>query len=295
MTKIISSTEITAKNTCDKLHDYMYNQNLEPAQYSLEIRRGYTGHKVLQAYYECLRDNWNHEAAVNYASDTLGDIIRESDPEDTEHTQMLADLSRLLIKYFDYYRGDTKKYKILAVEKVFTTPISGETGFGMILDLLVERITGEFRGYVDIIDHKFTNNFKTNDDLRLDGQQPRYDITLRANGYPIKDCIFNQIRFRKIKDPTPDQLFRRSSLLSTSKAVQNIWNETRDTADKIHGEASGSYKKRTGRTLSYSACHRCFFRELCFAELAGQDTTAMRKIEFKQRQRPLQSWVLSNV
>lgn len=291
MTMIVSNTEITSKNTCHKQHDYMYNQELEPTQYSIAVRRGVAGHAVFETYYLSRQNNMSHRAAVDDAMDTLYSIIGSSDPDDIEHTQMLAHLSWLMLKYFDYYSDDT--FKVLAVENVFAAPIANDVNFGMYLDVLIERTTGEYRGSIDLLDHKFVNNFKTPQDLKLDAQQPKYIKVTRLNDINVRQAIFNQIRYRKMKDPSPTDLFRRSPLLSTKQAIETVWQEAGDTAVDLYLEKIND-DFNTRRTLSYSACKYCFFKDLCMAELAGEDTTIMRNTQFQKRKRPLKDWMLSN-
>jgi hypothetical protein len=292
MAIIISNTEITAKNTCDALHGYMYLQGLEPIKYSLSIRRGIAGHAILADYYKCRKDNWNHAAAVDYSTNTFYEIVKNSDPDDTDHTVMLGQLAKLLKRYFRRYENDT--YKILAVEELMTAPmVEGQIVFGLYLDVLAEITTGEFRGYVDIIDHKFVNNFKTPDELRLDPQQPKYKKTADLNGLPIRNAIFNQIRYRQMKDPSDDDLFRRSPLLSSKIAVDTVWKEATETAEDIKYENTRD-RYNTRRRQSYGNCKYCFFKDLCMAELAGQDTTIMRTAQYQKRNRPLKDWMLSN-
>lgn len=290
---IVSNTEITAKNTCDHQHGYMYIDELEPRVYSLHIRRGVAGHAVLESYYKCRKVNWNHAASVDYAMDTLREIIKNSDPDDFEHTKMLAQLSTLMNKYFEYYSND--QFKILAVEEVFTAPmVMGSIEFGMYLDVLVEHTSGGFRGSVDLLDHKFVNNFKTPDELRLDAQQPKYIKVTRLNGVQVRQAIFNQIRYRSMKDPKPEDLFRRSPLMSTRQAIDTVWEEATETAVDIYNEHIRPTEAITRRRQSYTACKYCSFKDLCMAELAGEDTTIMRQMGFQKRSRPLKDWMLSN-
>lgn len=292
MTMIISNTEITAKNTCDRLHGYMYLEELEPAEYSLHIRRGVVGHAILQAYYTARMEGSSHLYAIDVAMDTLYDIIQKSDPDDFEHTKMISHLSKLLIKYFQRYEHDT--YKILAVETMLTAPmIDEEIIFGLYADVLAEHTTGEFRGYVDIIDHKFVNNFKSPTELRTDAQQPKYKKTADLNGMPIRNAIFNQIRYRSMKDPSNDDLFRRSPLMLSKTGVDTVWQEAVETATDISQEKiTGVHNTR--RRQTHGNCKYCFFVDLCMAELAGEDTTIMRQTQFQKRKRPLKDWMLSN-
>lgn len=289
---IVSNTQITAKNTCDRQHGYMYDEELEPVNYPLHIKRGIAGHKVLETYYRARQQGLDHNSAVQEAMATLIGIIGQADPEDTENALMLGHLSWLLIEYFKFYENDP--FKVLAVETTYSAELNGDLQFGIILDCVLEMTTGAFRGYVNIVDHKFVNNFLTPDDLRLNAQQPKYTKVARLNDLPIKDAIFNQIRYRKMKSPSPTDLFRRSPLLSNEVAIDTVWKEARETAVEIYEQNMGIASINHRRRQSYSSCKYCFFKDLCMAELNGQDTTIMRKAQYQKRSRPLKDWMLNN-
>jgi hypothetical protein len=291
---IVSNTGITAKNTCDAQHGYMYTEELEPIIYPLHIRRGIAGHKVLETYYLARQQGLDHASAVQEAMATLIGIIGQADPEDIDEQHMLGHLSWLLIEYFKFYEDD--KFKVISVETAYSAPFNGiyQISFGMILDVVVEMTTGAFRGYYNIMDHKFVNNFLSPDDLRLNAQQPKYHKVAQLNGMPVKDAIFNQIRYRKMKYPSGTDLFRRSPLLSNSTAIGTVWKEAQQTAVDIYEEETGGRLPNRRRRQSYSNCKYCFFKDLCMAELNGQDTTVMRKAQYQKRSRPLKDWMLSN-
>ena len=295
---IVSNTGITAKNTCDAQHGYMYAEELEPIVYPLHIRRGIAGHKVLETYYLARQQGLNHTSAVQEAMTTLIGIIGQADPEDIDEQHMLGHLSWLLIEYFKFYEDD--QFKVISVETAYSAKFDPPgtwrhpIDFGMILDVVLEMTTGAFRGYCNIVDHKFVNNFLSPDDLRLNTQQPKYHKVAQLNGMPIKDAIFNQIRYRKMKSPSGTDLFRRSPLLSNDTAINTVWEEARQTAVDIYEEDTGVKLANRRRRQSYSACKYCFFKDLCMAELNGQDTTIMRKAQYQKRSRPLKDWMLSN-
>lgn len=285
---VISNTEITSYNTCTRQHYYMYNHGIEPRMYPLHIRRGEVGHAILEKYYTLRMQNFTHYEAVHEANKILLGYLGTAEPDDYQYVEMLADLSKLMAAYFDHYSLDT--FKVLAVEEVIVAPMTSKIHFGLILDLMIEIITGPYRGDVEIWDHKFVNNFKSDDDLKLNGQQPKYIKTAQLNGIPIKRAVFNQIRYRKMKDPKATDLFRRSPLISTQQAIETVWEEATDTAVEIYNNS-----RTLKRTLSYSACKNCFFKDICMAELAGEPVETMRKTNYKPRSRPLKDWMLSNV
>jgi len=292
---IISNTEITSKNTCDKQHDYMYNQEIEPRKYPLHIQRGTIGHEVLAQYYSYLKDNLNHTAARDFAQDHFVLLVTQSDPNDTERTIMLGELWTTLMQYFDFYQDDSTKYKILDVEQLITAEIGPDITFGLYADVIVEHLTGQYRGSVDIWDHKFVTNFKSPEDLRLDAQQPKYIKAAQLSGLPVRAVEFNQIRHRKMKNPSPSDLFRRAPLLSSKTMIENIWKEAGETATDIYlDKIADTQFLSTRRTLSYSACKFCFFKDLCMAELGEEPTEIMRQVQYQKRKRPLKDWMLTN-
>jgi hypothetical protein len=265
----------------------MYDLEIEPRQYPIHIRRGQVGHAMLEEYYTALMNGLSWLSAVANAKNVFLKYLSAVAVDDHEYIQMLVDLKNLMMTYFEYYKSD--RFRILAVEKTYMAPMYDDIYFGLILDLLIEKTTGSHRGEIEIWDHKFVNNFKSDDDLRLDGQQPKYIMTAQLNGLPVKRAIFNQIRYRKMKDPKPEDLFRRSPLISTQEAINTVWSEATDAAIEINDD-----KAPIRRTLSYSACKFCFFKRVCMAELAGEPVDTMLKTEYKKRHSPLKDWMLTN-
>ncbi len=288
MPTVISNTEITSYNTCTQQHHYMYDRQLEPRSYSVPIQKGNIGHTVLETYYQARRNGYSHEPAVAEANLKLVGLVRTADPANFEYIEILADMTKLMNMYFDFCRQDT--FKVLAVETIITAPLTDDILFGLVLDLLVELTTGPFRGAIQIWDHKFLTNFKSEDDLRLDGQQPKYLKTAQLSGLNVKDAIFNQIRTRRMKDPKPSDLFRRSPLISTKTAVDTLWEETQGAAVELNSQG----RRKIRRTMYYSACKNCFFRQLCMAELAGDPVDTMLKVNYQKRDRPLKNWVFGD-
>lgn len=277
--RVVSNTEVTSFNLCEQRHHYSNVLNLEPRYFNIPLTRGLQGHAALEAYYLRLKEGDTPVDAQQAAfevikQNTLG-ALEFTDIGNLEtYLEMMLHLKDLLTRYFKY--RPTEPFKVLEVEKVFQAPITDNIKYGLKVDLLVELTEGIYRGRIAIVDHKFTYNFKTPEELMLDGQLPKYKKTLLFNGINVQHCYFNQVRTRKIKDPTTSQLFKRTEDQVNTKAMENIWNEQTISAIKI---VEGNYIPV--RTLSPFVCKNCFFARLCAFDLRGDDTTLTRELEFQ--------------
>lgn len=284
---IISNTRVTAYNTCTMLDDFMYRQELEPRIKPIHITRGEVGHKILEVYYKARREGINHGEAAENVQSLILKFVTTADSTNFEYIEMLADLSILIRQYFSYYENDS--FKIIAVEVPMVANLIDGVELGYIADLIIEVTSGPYRGELQIWDHKFLTNFKSDDELKLDGQQPRYLKAAQVTGWPVKRAIFNQIRTRKMKAPKPADLFRRSPLISPRQAIDTVWEETQIAAGEIVNRP-----RDVRRTLSYSACKRCFYQAPCIASMAGEPVETMLAANFKKRTRPFEKLALVN-
>lgn len=282
--QIISNSEITSYNLCKRQWYYSYVLEIGPKMLPLAMYRGVIGHAALEPYYLLMKDGASIEECKAAAKDVLRkEAMRISTecPTEFERIGIVAELTRIIDAYAEFYRKEP--FKVIAVESVYSTPIvPDELSFGMVLDLLVEMTAGEFRGDFIVIDTKFVYNFKSIDELELDAQLPKYIKTVRDNGILVSKGIFNQIRYRELNNPKPDQVFRRTPARINKAATDIIWAEQRDAAVEI-----SSNPAPPRRTLSPFICKGCLYKKLCRADMLGQDTTNMIAAEFMPRKRPL--------
>jgi PD-(D/E)XK nuclease superfamily len=273
---IVSNTEVSTHNLCERQHWYRFNQSLEPRHFSVNspIGLGIIGHAALERYYLVFLEGGSVDDAKQVAMDYLkAEALRLSD--DFLQLMKLTHLVQLIDAYAEYYR--VEPFKVLAVEKVYQTHVAGNINYGLKLDLLVEWLTGVERGSIVIVDHKFVYNFKSRAELEMDCQLPKYTKTLRDNGYDISHSVFNQIRYREMKAPEPTDLFKRSRMDSTKYEIGKMWEEQYQTALRI-ANPSSDYPIRTQHLLT---CRGCFFQSLCKADLQGLDTVNMRIADYK--------------
>lgn len=279
MPRIISNSEVTAYNECARRHWYQYNHGLQPRSYGLALTRGIIGHQILEIYYKMIMDGFPVDAAKERCLTQLDNFILEFSANNlTEYDKimMLTQLRQLIEKYIDFYsEGTDKDFRILAVEQTYIAPVDQDVSYGMKLDVLIEILNGVYRGEIVIMDHKFLYNFKSDEELSIDGQLPKYIRTVAGNGIHVTRGIFNQLRYRELKNPDPDAIFRRTWVKPSRQAKEQIWQEQVDASLEIVNNP-----RPPRRTLSPLVCKNCYFLQICRADLNGDPTATMKKVDY---------------
>lgn len=280
----MSNTEVGTFNICEYQHGIRFNESLEPRFLSVNtpLGTGILGHAALEAYYMEMMEGSPIETSLKAARAVLEAKIawiQENEPEEFQQLIKIAHLIELIEAYTEYYR--VEPFKVLAVEKTYSTGIAKDLNYGLKLDLLVEWQTGINRGAPVIIDHKFVYNFKSRSELEMDCQLPKYTYVLRGEGIPVSHSYFNQVRYRQLKAPKPTDIFLRMAMESTPTEIKQIWAEQKETALKIQARRNGEDTSLPVRTLHILACRYCLFEGLCKTRLMGNDTKAMEIVDFK--------------
>lgn len=280
----VSGSQIDTYNRCGKLHEYTYTMSLEPAIgfVNLARYRGNKGHESLAVYYQALLEGEPRDVARKLALDYLRSEAKKVDQSIINYfdlIKVILGLIPMLERYFDHYVEEP--FKIISVEREFSVDFDDTVEYLMITDLLVEWTKGEWRGEPVIIDHKFVHDFKSEGQLKMDGQQPKYVKAVRENGYRAKRAVFNQIRTRDIKNPRHQDLFRRSPLKQTLPEINAVWEEHKETALEIAYDP-----KKPRRIMQESICKYCVFKDLCHLELTGIDSSNFIQSNFVKRKSP---------
>jgi hypothetical protein len=285
---IVSNTEITMDDTCERAHYYRFGMKIEPKFENLgqALQRGLVGHDALAEYYKSLKDG----DSVNEAKEVCFSVIKREimrimneTPEELEMISQMVALRHLLDGYIEHYRVDT--FKVLDIETFNRTSITDDIQYGMRLDLLVEMTSGLYRGEQVLVDHKFLYNFKTMAQLEMDGQLVKYMKTLRDNGFKVSRGMFNQIRYRQMKDMSPDKIFKREWSTPTKTQTETIWGEQRKKAIKLEQKKSlplEEWDKEATRNLSPMICKWCYFQPVCYTEMSGGNITAKIAVDYQR-------------
>lgn len=285
---IVSNTQVSLENLCERAHYYRFILGIEPKTLPPALYRGVLGHAALEAYYLEMKEGASLDTCLKAAKSVLDKEIARiatETPEEFEQIMLVQTIYPLIVGYAR--RWEVEPFKILEIEHEYQVPITDHIQYAMKLDMLVEMTRGKYRGDLIVVDHKFVYNFKTQLDIDMDAQLPKYVWTMRQNGYIVTKGMFNQIRTRELKAPTPDDLYRREFVDFTSrrKEMEQIWREQKLTAERLVDKIGTGSKKaasQSPRTLSLLVCRSCTFKDPCKAELNGNDITHMLQSNYQK-------------
>jgi len=294
---IVSNTEITSYSTCKRAHYYRFIMDLEPKEHILSkaLFRGIVGHRIWEAYYQALKDGYSVDEAKQIGLDKQREEVEKVVAENPEHydmIQIVMELRTLFDTYTEVYRVDD--FKPIEVETVFSTTMRPGLDYGLRLDVLAEMTKGEYRGDIVVLDHKFLYNFKTPDEIDMDGQLPKYISTVRASGVVVTKGRFNMIRYRSLKNNAPEDLFHREWIKPKKREIEQIWKDQTKVADEIEYMKQlppAQASEEAVRNMSPYICRSCYFKKLCKLELNGQDITNAVVMDYQPNTYGYQSYV----
>jgi hypothetical protein len=280
---IISHSEVDSFARCEQQHRFGFMDRLAPKKLSAGLDRGVRNHTVMESYFSALAKGATWTEAKNAATMTFSQMWTEPgvDPD------VLNALVACVPGFFDV---DLQRiqlgWKVLAVEKEYrlTFPpkvIGGEEvriTFAFKIDLIRQDPNG--RNYV--VDTKTVYNFYSQDEMALMPQVPKYVGALQALDMPIKGGIMNQMRWRKLKNPSVESTYRWDDLRLTEARVLNAFREHIKQMHRIalFKTNPDMWREEVTKTLSYMVCKNCSFKTLCQFELAGVDTTQLMQIDY---------------
>jgi len=271
----ISNTQVGMFNTCEFSEFLRFGLEIEPQQHMLSpaLKRGLLGHEAFQKFYELKKNGHSNEECLETALTVIIDDLKNLDPISMmKFADIYEQLITLFKNYFKAYPVDP--FEILEIEKVYKTRITDDISYGLRLDLLGKYTTGEHRGSMVLIDHKFVYNFKTQAELDMDAQLLKYGKTLRDNGVKVYKSLFNQLRYRPLKNPEPHMVYRRDFRPRISQVgIDRVWEEQKKVAIKIAERRTlpiAEQKEQAIRNLSPHICRGCYFQSICRLDLEGK-------------------------
>lgn len=275
----ISNSEVSTWLTCQQRYHYEFDLGLQPISTTEALSRGILGHEVLAVYYSGIQAGHSHDTCVEAARMHLGKFMGGGSHYDIA---IVLELDKILSNYWPVAKH--LPWEILHVEEQFNVWLTQEFEFSMRLDLLIRDLSD---GKIKVVDHKFVYDFWTMDKIKLSGQLPKYVGALRANNIKVDDAILNQIRYRKIKDPRPDQLLQQTPVSpSNARIVNNVRQQVIASQQimewkQLPLELRG---KRALRVLNPMVCNGCPVKGLCMEELDGAPIEYLIASEYKKRE-----------
>ena len=271
----ISQSEAATWLTCKAKYRYEYDMNLESTLPREALDKGNLGHEVLEVYYRALMDGATQEDAIIEARKVYSRGL------DTYGLEIIGVIDPLLQRYWAHYPAD--EFEVLAVEEEFDMPVTENFSMPAKLDLIVRRKRDNKMG---IIDHKFKGEFPMQELINLNAQQIKYRFLMTKLDYPIEFATLNFIRTRKIKNPLPEQLFKRADVPTSIAKTKAVLRQQVIASQEIvrYRELDDDRKKAVAvPVLNDLVCKFCDFKGLCSSELDGGDIEFLIANEFQQK------------
>jgi len=234
---------------------------------------GTKGHRLLQSFYEALREGDTKEEAQHRTRIKAQAMIS---------TENISEVGTLLTSWtlVDNYIRDTDFFpEAVLVENRFLIPLSiftddpnlADVQVGFTPDVVFERKGGFF----DVEDAKFVGRAWSAKKLNRFPQAKLYQIFLNAMGYNVTRTI---VRFFNTK--TGKVNAQNYTLKSGEEdiLIRDFINAVREVL--AFREQYEFARSEARRTMNYSTCQYCFFEAPCSLEAEGKDASKTLAYEF---------------
>lgn len=249
-TILVSSGQIENIQTCDRLHYFNNIIRIIPSMTDSKLEKGSLGHKLLEYYYKCLKEEIPITEEVIEKIIQLG-LNHAVDLELNEDSRL--EIVKAFKEYIDYWQGDSS-WIIDDVESEFTVIIYEDEhikiGLEGVIDLLV---THKRFNIPMVVDHKFRERNTT-----PSSRQVQSKVYCLATGR--RDFILNSVGLQKtlnVEKKMERYDFQYSdykleefqtNVIESVKAILSNWKRYTNN-EYIPGRESGCFKY--GRKCSY--------------------------------------------
>lgn len=285
--RIISNSEVDAFLTCQEKHRFGFLMNKEPKYKSRSLSIGIIGHEIVAEYYRRIMAGESKLNAKQAGMKLLTTHMATADSN--QDIDVIAVVQALFNRYVE--QDSLADFtEILAVEKDFYLPINETFWYGMRLDLLVRSLSGRSAGNIFLVDHKFTYDFNSFEDLKLNIQMPKYIGVLRNAGIPVHDGYLNQFRTRfpahLIAKKTDEDLFLRSACDIKPMRIRNAFKQQIIASERIMERRALPPELQEMESLiigNRMVCKNCPFTLPCTMHQEGIDITSTMATKYQDR------------
>jgi predicted RecB family nuclease len=270
---IVSYSELFKWDTCQRQYYYRFGLGLRPNEESAPIRIGIKGHKLLQDFYNGLKDGLSKEKSLELTRDAAAKLIKG------EFVTEVAPLLKSWTLVDNYIRETDFTANAVLVENRFLIPLAAISDdpelahiqIGFTPDIVFERTGGMF----DVEDSKFVARAWSKSKLNRFQQAKLYQIFLKRMGYNVTRSI---IRFFNV---TTGEITSKPYTLSAAEEATIIHDFVEAVREVIHYRAQPiEIKAKARRTMNYTACQFCAFEFPCTLEAEGKDASKTFKYEY---------------
>lgn len=252
---IVSYSEIYSFQTCMRQYYYANTLDLRPVNERGSLKKGISGHRMLQSYYDAVHIGKDKDDAMQEVLDNL--------PTDLEPEMLSA--YALVNNFVQELDKEIRKYEILYVEEPFLLRIDNGLTIGFTPDIVYKKDAEHI-----IEDGKFISRMWPKNKLTRYTQLDIYNSLLRKLGIPISK---GYIRFLNVETGRINkQLYNPDD-----ERLKNIYDEFITLARKVKAfkdQPVADQKIGALRTLNYHAvCQGCDYVLPCDFELSGKDAS----------------------
>ena len=305
----VSWSEISTWCQCRQKWYWAYELRIVPKQVSRSLSLGSCGHAALAAHLE--GKDWLI-AIEEWASKQVQE--RPMYDEEMENVGQLCNTVRALVQR--YLEDNHDQWKVLEVEKQFEI---GVRGLKHKLIGFWDAIVQDADGHKWILEHKFVKQFRTEDQLLLDGQIGVYQYAARRMGHDIIGTIYDQVLtkipavpainknntvsraaiatdwetykraviaagqnpddYLDMKEKLADNVFSKRIYIYRPRAEVDLF--ARDMERRIWDIKKA--KKHIYHCESHINCMNCPYRELCIEQLKGGDVGFLIEMNFEPK------------
>lgn len=273
---IISYSEISKWDTCQRQYWYRFGMGLKPIEESAAISTGVKGHQLLQYFYTALQQGKTKEEALKLMHENAKKLLSR---------EFMSDGSLLIALTLvdNYIKSRDFSNQTVIVENRFLLPLRkldpgfaeknylNEVQIGFTPDVVFER-PGNF---LDVEDAKFVGRAWSKKKLNRFPQAKLYQIFLSAMGYNVSRTT---LRFF---NTTTGKIAEQNYVLRNEEKNTLIHDFVEGVKEVIEYRSMPLEVRATARrTMNYSACQFCAFEFPCTLEAEGKDATNTFKAEF---------------
>lgn len=306
----VSWSEIQKWCTCRQKWYWNYFIGVVPKRVERAPSVGSCGHAAEAAI---LRgEDWN-QAVDEWREKELGkrDMF---DEEIEEYDQIVELVKGIIPRYLERYQDN---WEPVLVEKKFDIGISGVK---LRLIGYWDAIVRSEDGYLWLLEHKFPKQFRTEDQLLLDGQIGTYQYAAHRCGYPVIGTVYNQLlaRLPAVPNINKDGSVSRAKVYTDwetyKRTVEQQGLNPADYAEMQDKLADFEFfkrfyiyrseteikkfardmerriwdmrktKKHIYKSESHITCNSCSYKELCLEQLKGGDVDYLIEMNFEPKQ-----------
>lgn len=254
--RLISHSEVDTLNQCEYKHYYAHELKLEALSHSDNLALGNTGHAFMQVFLQAIKDGDTDDQAKQKATHAILSL-----PRAARALEICYDWIRLIWPKLDW--------RIVKVEVEYRVSVTDTLVYPFKSDVLVET-----EGKLAIVDHKFIYDFYPREVIDILPQIPKYIGGMRNQGIAVDFGIYNMMRTRVVTDEE-----KKFSMIPTYPSNTRIIQSMREQIEGMDRIEKGiPFRLRTATKVN---CANCQFRELCAADLNGEDTKLMKEVFFK--------------